>query len=97
MLYRKETGKMNQWEAITQALAAIVFRLRRIEMNETAPNVDADLSVSLANLPSGFEGRRRYCNNCLKVGESTGSGTGTVVYYSNGAWRRVRDDTAAAS
>ena len=53
---------------------------------------------AVASLPSaGFNGAMAFASNGRKVGEASGAGTGVVVAYSNGAWRRLSDDTAVAS
>jgi hypothetical protein len=43
------------------------------------------------------EGAVAYATNGLKVGETTGSGTGVPVYYSNGYWRVYSTDLAVAA
>ena len=43
------------------------------------------------------EGAVAYATNGLKVGETTGSGTGVPVYYSNGHWRVYSTDLAVAA
>jgi hypothetical protein len=52
-------------------------------------------TVSL--LPIGVEGQVAYATNGLKVGESTGHGTGVPVYYSNGLWRVYSTDAQVQS
>lgn len=48
---------------------------------------------TVAGLPGAPQaGAVAYATNGLKVGESTGTGTGIPVYYSNGAWRTFSDD-----
>ena len=55
-------------------------------------------SYPVASLPTAaFNGALAFASNGRKVGEASGSGTGVVVAYSNGAWRRLSDDTAVAS
>ena len=55
-------------------------------------------SYTVATLPSSpAEGARAYASDGLKSGETTGNGTGVPVYYSNGAWRIFRDDSAVTS
>ncbi len=48
-------------------------------------------------LPVGFNGAVAFASNGRKVGEAAGAGTGVAVVYSNGAWRRLSDDTIVAS
>ena len=55
-------------------------------------------SYTVANLPSSaFNGALAFASNGRKVGETSGSGTGVVAAYSNGAWRRLSDDSVIAS
>lgn len=49
-----------------------------------------------ASLPAGATGRLAFCTNGLKVGETTGSGTGVPVYYSAGSWRVFATDSPVA-
>ncbi len=52
---------------------------------------------SVADLPTNAAvGTIRFATDALKVGQTTGNGTGTLVYYDGTAWRRVGDDTTAA-
>ena len=51
-------------------------------------------SYPVASLPStAFNGALAFAANARKAGEAAGTGTGVVVAYSNGAWRRLSDDT----
>ena len=53
---------------------------------------------AVASLPaSPQEGYIAYATNGLKVGETTGNGTGVPVYWSNGSWRVFSTDQAVAS
>ncbi len=53
---------------------------------------------AVAVLPSGaFNGALAFASNGRKVGEAAGAGTGVVAAYSNGAWRRLSDDSLVAS
>ena len=53
---------------------------------------------AVASLPaSAFNGALAFASNGRKVMEVAGSGSGVVVAYSNGAWRRLSDDTVVAS
>ena len=55
-------------------------------------------SYTVATLPSAaVNGALAFATNGRKTTEATGAGTGVVVAYSNGAWRRLSDDTTAAS
>ena len=48
----------------------------------------------VANLPTGYDGRRAYAIDGRKVGEGVGAGTGVEVVYSDGEWRIHQDDSA---
>lgn len=51
---------------------------------------------TVATLPSSaVAGDVAYASNALKAAESTGNGTGNVVFYDGTAWRRV--DTGATA
>ena len=52
---------------------------------------------AVANLPAGFNGAVAFASNGRKAMEVAGSGTGVTVVYSNGAWRRLSDDSVVAS
>ena len=53
---------------------------------------------AVAGLPAAaFNGALAFASNGRKLMEMAGSGTGVVVAYSNGAWRRLSDDTVVAS
>ena len=55
-------------------------------------------SYTVASLPSSaFNGATAFASNGRKMTEVAGSGTGVVVAYSNGAWRRLSDDSVVAS
>ena len=54
-------------------------------------------SYTVATLPAGINGALAFASNGRKIGEATGSGTGVVVAFSNGQWRRLSDDTVVAS
>jgi hypothetical protein len=48
-------------------------------------------------LPGGFNGALAFASNGRKAGEAAGAGTGVVVAYSNGAWRRLSDDSVVTA
>ena len=54
-------------------------------------------SYAVASLPSAANGAMAFAGNGRKVGEASGSGTGVVAAYSNGAWRRLSDDSVVAA
>ena len=71
----------------------LVFDTGLVADGTTAPTVNSTGSIvavgpisagqfTVANLPSGVEGQMVYATNGLKIGESTGSGTGVPCYYS---------------
>lgn len=47
----------------------------------------------VANLPTGFDGRRAYAIDGRKVGEGAAAGTGVEVVFSDGEWRIHQDDS----
>jgi hypothetical protein len=47
---------------------------------------------TVANLPTGYEGRTAFASNGRKTGEGAAAGTGVPVYFSNTQWRRLYDD-----
>lgn len=51
-------------------------------------------SYTVAQLPPGLNGALAFAANGRKLGEAAGAGTGVVVAYSNGSWRRLSDDSA---
>ena len=52
---------------------------------------------TVANLPTGFDGRVAFATNGRKSGEGAGVGTGQPVCFSNGQWRVLRDDSVVAA
>lgn len=53
---------------------------------------------TVANLPAAaFNGALAFAGNGRKMMEVAGSGSGVVVAYSNGAWRRMSDDSVVTS
>ncbi|MDH0871790.1 hypothetical protein [Agrobacterium pusense] len=57
------------------------------------------LSYTVAALPTtGISaGATAYASNGRKVSEGAGAGTGVMVYYSTGQWRRFSDDSVVAA
>lgn len=53
--------------------------------------------VTVAGIATGTPGQTAFVSNALKVGESTGHGTGTLAYFDGTAWRRVGDDTTISA
>ena len=52
----------------------------------------------VAGLPvAAFNGALAFATNGRKSGETAGAGTGVLVAYSNGAWRRLSDDSVVAA
>lgn len=54
-------------------------------------------SYTVSSLPSGENGSIVYCSNALKIGETTGNGTGAMVYYSQGYWRLFSTDAIVSA
>ena len=53
---------------------------------------------AVAALPaSAFNGAMAFATNGRKTAEAAGAGTGVVAAYSNGAWRRLSDDSVVAA
>lgn len=55
------------------------------------------LSSLVSDLPIGIDGSIAYATNGLKIGETPGSGTGVMVYFSNGQWLVFSTDTPVAA
>lgn len=55
-------------------------------------------AYAVGGLPTGVAaGAMAFASNGRKIPEAAGGGTGVAVVYSNGAWRRVSDDTPVAA
>jgi hypothetical protein len=54
-------------------------------------------SYTVSTLPAGANGALAFASNGCKASETSGSGTGVVVVFSNGQWRRLSDDSIVAS
>lgn len=54
-------------------------------------------TFTVATLPAGANGDVAFATDGRKNGEGIGAGTGSIVIYSNGAWRRPSDETAIAA
>lgn len=52
---------------------------------------------TVANLPTGFDGRMAYATNGRKTGEGAAAGTGVLCIFSNAQWRRVEDNGVVAA
>lgn len=52
---------------------------------------------TVANLPTGFNGRVAYATNGRSGVEGGGSGTGVPVVFTNGQWRRFEDMAIVAA
>lgn len=52
---------------------------------------------TVANLPTGFNGRMAYATDGRAGAEGGGSGTGTPVVFTNGDWRRLEDLAVVAA
>ena len=54
-------------------------------------------SYTVIGLPPGLNGAMAFAANGRKQGEGTGAGTGVMVVFSNGQWRRFSDDSVVAA
>ncbi|MEM1208428.1 MAG: hypothetical protein AAGI54_04095 [Planctomycetota bacterium] len=66
----------------------------------TVANLFRAPNATVATLPANDgsnPGRVYFASDALKVGETAGGGTGTLVYDDGVAWRRVGDDTTASA
>lgn len=54
-------------------------------------------AFTVATLPAGLDGYFAFASDGRKAGEGAGAGTGSMVVYSNGAWRRLSDETVIAA
>ena len=54
-------------------------------------------SYPVAGLPAGSNGALAFAANGRKAGEAAGAGTGVVVAFSSGQWRRLSDDSVVVS
>ena len=52
---------------------------------------------TVANLPTGFNGRIAFATNGRAGAEGAGVGTGTMVIFSNAQWRRCEDLAVVAA
>lgn len=64
------------------------------QATQGALNAAALPIYTVANLPTGYEGRLAFASNGRKTGEGAGSGTGVPVYFSDSAWRTFPADAA---
>jgi hypothetical protein len=55
------------------------------------------VTYAVAALPAGTAGAIVFASDGRKAGEGAGAGTGVLAIYSNGAWRRLSDDTAVVA
>src|SRR5208337_748110 len=82
-----------QLNQVTQQVATL-----QGTVNELLGNAGIQLpAYTTALLPPGVPGQMAYATDGLKVGETTGHGTGVPVYYSNGVWRVYSTDAAVQS
>ncbi len=54
-------------------------------------------SFTVAQLPTGNDKDTAYALNGLKIGESSGAGTGVLVYFSLTKWRVISTDAPVLS
>ena len=55
------------------------------------------VTYAVAALPTGTAGAMVFASDGRKAGEGAGAGTGVLTVYSNGAWRRLSDDSAVVA
>lgn len=77
---------------------------QNVGIGTNAPELRLDVAglirggqYAVGNLPAGKVGAMAFASNGRKLGEAAGSGTGVLVYFSNGAWRRISDDTPVSA
>jgi len=69
-----------------------------LSVSQSSVTVNSLGSFTVPNLPtSPAEGVFAYAMDGRKVGEGSGSGTGVMVYFSNGAWRVFSTDAPVLS
>ena len=81
--------------AVTQIVESLNSLIRDLNSRLTGLATQAYVGVyTVAGLPAGVDGLGllAYASDGLKVGELTGAGTGTMVYYSGGYWRTFSSD-----
>lgn len=54
-------------------------------------------TYTVATLPAATVRQVAFASDALKVGQTTGNGTGTLVYADGTAWRRCGDDVTASA
>ena len=95
----------DMFEVIWQQMATERARVNG-EFEKVRSEIDAavtPIKQDFADLPLAAEGmlapEKRWCNDCRKVGEGAGTGTGIFVYYNSNddTWKRYSDDTTAAT
>lgn len=85
------------FQQLAKEISALSDRIGKIAIQrERAEVAGGVVSIVVASLPTANNtaGDLFFANNGLKVGESTGHGTGTLVYWNSATstWKRVRDD-----
>lgn len=65
----------------------------------TAGNLSAHSlpTYAVAGLPTGYDGRVAFASDGRSGAEGGGSGTGVMVVFSNGEWRRPEDQAIVAA
>ncbi len=53
-------------------------------------------TYAVAALPAGLNGALVFATDGRKTGEAAGTGTGVLVAFSNGSWRRLSDDAVVS-
>lgn len=90
------------WSFSSQGLQAIVGGVEAflVTAGEFVSRKPVRLpSYTVATLPSSgiSAGATAYASNGRKISEGAGAGTGVMVYFSSGQWRRFSDDTVVSA
>lgn len=92
-LFQRSPAEDKKWKA-NFLWTGFITQLRDLLVN--SPFELATFTV--AGLPtSPRSGSIAFASNGRKGGEGVGAGTGVTAVYSNGAWRRLSDETAVAA
>lgn len=73
-----------------------INRLRKISVRAEVAGAVKVLAV--ADLPTDVgAGSLSFASDGLKLGETTGNGTGVLVYFDGSAWYRASDDSVVSN
>lgn len=62
-----------------------------------ALNIGSPERYTVANLPTGYDGRQAFAIDGRAGAEGVGAGTGVPVIFTNGSWRRLEDMAIVAA